>query len=295
MKFKGTFGIIGGMIAEAERVRFRTGESRNKPYGGNIADNPFSQTLYKLASSQGFESQKSLARALDSRQNLVSSWYRGISFPSPKLFGRLLVVLDLTDEEREPLVELYAQKLASEELERKGAYSSLKISRRMIHPSDNPMGKWFENLCEEKGLTLSQGSEKFKSSGLLLRRHNFSLKDLDFIYKNAKDAFSLSEDELAILAEAIEKEKQYRAEKGHRFQIGPIGMKVVEEQKKLSYPTWNGEQAGAELGITREGIRQLRKKFGFPVLLTEDHIKQLKSHHAIVEERREKQKSGRAA
>lgn len=61
MKFKNTFGIIGDMIGEVERVRFRNGEDPNRPIGGNIVDKPFPQTLHGLAASKGFDSQTSLA------------------------------------------------------------------------------------------------------------------------------------------------------------------------------------------------------------------------------------------
>lgn len=283
------------MIGEVERVRFRFGESINKPIGGNIADKPFPQTLHGLAVSRGFDSQQSLARALGLTQGLVGGWYRGISSPSPELFGCLLIVLNLTDEEQEPLVELYAQELASQKLKRKNADFWFKKSRIMIHPSDNPLGKWFENQSEKDGDTLSQSSEKFKSPGLLLKRRRFSLEDLDFISQNGKDAYDLSEDEEVILLETVEKEKEYRREKGHRFQRGLIGMKVIEEQEKLNYPTWNGQQAGAELGITRERVRQLREKFGLPLLLTKVHMKKLKEYLAGTEDIREKCKPKKVA
>lgn len=278
------------MSGEVERGRFRAGESPNKPIGGNIADKPFPQTLHRLAASRGFDSQKSLARALGSSQNSVSSWYKDTSCPSSELLERVFVVLDLTDEERDSLVELYALRL-----ERKNSEFLLKMSRKGIRRSDNPMGEWLESLCEEKGLTLAQGSEQLKSPDLLKRRRRLSLEDLDFISQNAKDAFDLSEEEQDILLETIEKEKQYGREKGRKFQRGPIGKQVVKEQEKLDYPTWNGAQAGAEVGRTRERIRQLRKKFGFPLLLTAEHMEQLKNYLAKTETIREQHRFGRIA
>lgn len=265
------------MVQGIERPKFRSGEGPNKPYGGNIADKPLTQTLYRLAASQGFESQKSLARALGSTQSLISEWFRGKSFPSPELFGRLLIILNLTDEEREPLVELYSQKLASQELRRKNADHRLKASKKMIRPSDNPMGKWFESLCEEKGFTLSQGSDKLGSSTLRLRRRRFSLGDLNLIRQNAKDAFDLSGEQMVNLSKTIEKEIQYRRENGSRLQSGSNGLRVIEEQRKLSYRTWNGEQAGSELGVSRQTIGNWRRELNLPLLLTEKHMELLRA------------------
>lgn len=41
VKFKDNFGIIGDMLGEAERVRFRQGENANRPIGGHVANAPF--------------------------------------------------------------------------------------------------------------------------------------------------------------------------------------------------------------------------------------------------------------
>ena len=100
------------MMKEVEntRLRVRKGENLNKPYGGDVSKAPFPQTLHHLAVSRGFESQRALAKALGVSQKNVSRWYRGQNIPSPEAFGKLLILFNPNDEEKEPLVELYAKR-----------------------------------------------------------------------------------------------------------------------------------------------------------------------------------------
>lgn len=106
------------MMKEVQNTRFRirSGENPNRPYGGNVSEAPFTQALHHLAVSRGFKSQRSLAKALGVSQSRVSKWYTGSNIPSPEAFGELLILFNPNDEEREPLVELYAKKLGEQEV-----------------------------------------------------------------------------------------------------------------------------------------------------------------------------------
>ena len=138
------------MTPEFEQPRFRRGENANRSYGGKISDDPFSQALHKSALVSGFESQNVLANAVEIRQSTVSRWYRGKSTPSPAVFGDLLVLFDLNDDKREPLVEVYANLLAKrQELQAKN-------NKHYIKPSNNPLGKWIEDTSKKKNITIKQ-------------------------------------------------------------------------------------------------------------------------------------------
>lgn len=279
------------MTPEFERPKFRRGENASKPYGRNISDDPFSQTLHKSALASGFESQIDLAKALGISPKTVNKWYRGKSVPSPAVFGDLLVLLNLNDEEREPLVESYANRFA----ERKENFR-LEASRRMMQPSNNPFGEWIENYCEENKIALSQLSQTFGLNKQLLSKNRDSLGfgSLESIRQNAKEALGLSEEQTASLNEAIDKDIEQRKEGGHRFQSGLSGKQVVKKQKELNYRTYNGQQAAIELGITREMVRQLRQKFQWrsPVL-TEDDIRVFREELGKTKSFREKQRQTR--
>ena len=102
-------------MTKERQSRFRSGENPNRPYGGHISDEPLPKALYNAAVSMGYESQRALASALGVDSGTVGYWYRGEKIPSPRVFGDLLILLDLNDEEKEPLVEAYANRLARKE------------------------------------------------------------------------------------------------------------------------------------------------------------------------------------
>lgn len=271
------------MTQEFERPRFRPGESTIRPYGGKISDDPLSQALYKSAALRGFESQSALVKALKIRPNTVSKWYRGKGVPTPSVFGDLLVLFDLNDEEREPVVEAYAKRLAEKEASRR-----LKISRSMMQPSNNPFGEWIENFCQERAMTIVKCTEILEISSNGPDRRNYGRETLGLIRQNAKDKLKLSEEQSASLSEAIDNEIQQRTEEGHRFQSGLRGKKLVKEQRKLNYRTYNGAQTAVELGVTRAMVSNLRKEFGLPYFLTEEDLRTLKEHLDKTKGRREK-------
>lgn len=278
------------MTKEAENTRFRRGESANRPYGGNVSGEPFPQALYCLAVSRGFESQAALAKALGCHSPTVGAWYKGKSIPSPEAFGNLLILFNPKDEEREPLVELYAKRLAEQK-----ASLGLKISRSSMRLSNNPIGEWIENFCQERAMTINKFSAilKIPSSGTSVRR-NHGRETIELIRQNAKDRLKLSEEQVASLNELIDKEIQRRTEEGHRFQSGLMrGKKLAKEQAMLNYPTYNGQQAGEMLGISREWVRKLRNHFKFPGLFTDEHIQMIRIHLEKSKNLREKIRQAR--
>lgn len=270
------------MSKELEQPRFRIGETANRPYGGNVSDAPFPRALYCLAVKSGFESQSALAKAIGSKPNTVSGWYRGEKVPSPERFGNFLILTNSSEEEREPLVAAYANRLAEQE-----ASSRLKLSGRFMQPSNNPFGKWTEDFCHERAMTIAKFKEMLAISPRSSRR-NHGRETIELIRQNAKDKLKLSEEQTASLNEAIDKEIQQRTEEGHKFQSGLRGRQLVKGQEKLNYRTYNGKQAGEILEISRERVRRLRNNFNLPVLLTNEHIEMLRGHLEKTKDRREK-------
>ncbi len=260
------------MSQEFERPRFRRGENASRPYGGKISDDPFSQALYNAAVSRGFESQSVLANAVEIRPSTVGKWYGGKSTPTPSVFGDLLVLLNLNDEEREPVVEAYANRIV------KRKELQVKNHRSYMKPSNSPLGKWIEDTCKEKNITLGKLSKMLGSNSHLEKRFSLSLGSLEHIRQNAKEALELSEEQTDTLNRLIDREIQQRTEEGHRFQNGMNGSQLKKEQKMLSYRTYNGAQAAVELGVTRPTVSSLREKFGLPHLLTEENLRMLKEH-----------------
>ncbi len=278
------------MIQEIERP-FRPGESANRPYWGKIADASFPNTLKELAVSRGFVSQNALAQALNVTQGTVGMWCRG-AIPLPETFGNLLILLNLNEEERESLVESYAKRLGEQDANLR--LNRLKVSRSLMRPSENPVDKWIKKFCIEREITLSQLNNIF--GGVYFSRsvnRKSGMESLEHIRQNAKDVLGLSEEQIASLSEAIDQEIQQRIKEGHRFQHGLSGGGVTKEQKRLIYRTYNGAQAGKELGVTRERVRQLRIKFSLPPLLTDENIEVLRNHLKETKTRREKHQKSR--
>lgn len=274
------------MMQEIERPKFRPGENANKLYGGKVSDDPLSQALYKSALSRGFESQRALAKALGISFGTVGRWYSAEHVPSPDVFGDLIVLLDPTDDEREPLVEAYANNLAERDKN-----SKLKISRILMRPSNAPLSRWIEDFCKERNITINQFSQMLGFNNALggKRRNSLGFDSLEQIRQNAKDKLGLSEDQTINLNEVINSEIQQRQEKGHRFQSGLSGgSQVIKKQKELSYRTYNGHQAANELGISRESVSKLRRKFNLPLLLIDEHIETLRAHLEKTRTSREK-------
>lgn len=99
-------------MVENQPKRFRKGESPGKPWGGAIADRSFSQALFVLACSRGFESQLALARALGKKDNrTIHQWYVSGIYPLPESLGEILQVLKPNEPELETLLTPWVENL----------------------------------------------------------------------------------------------------------------------------------------------------------------------------------------
>lgn len=277
------------MTKEAERTGFRPGESANRPIGGNVSDAPLPRALYRAAVVAGYESQRALAKEIGVRQNRVGNWYRGEDVPSPEVFGNLVILFSkLSDQELEPLVQAYADQLAEKEKS-----FSLKMSRKNIRSSKSPVGKWIEDFCSDNDKTIGQLFQMLGFNNQPTSRTSLGWESLERIRQNAKGRLGLSEEQTVILNEVIDKEIQDRKERGHRFQTGMHGAQLKKEQKALNYRTYNSAEAGRELGVTRQTIKELREKFGMQTLLTEENMGTLRGHLEKTKAFREKQQQTR--
>lgn len=88
--------------------KFRPGENTRRPIGGHIAPLPFSQALYDLAKSRGYESQRDLTIALGGKgDGLVGSWYAGKRWPDRISLGNLITTLNPNPRELERILKLW--------------------------------------------------------------------------------------------------------------------------------------------------------------------------------------------
>lgn len=81
---------------------------------------------------------------------------------------------------------------------------------------------------------------------------------------------------------------QQGLDEGRNFRNYPAGSSLRKMQEQVTYPTYNGQQAREILGISREMVRQLRKKFNLPLLLVDEDILVLKEELKKTQARREK-------
>jgi hypothetical protein len=92
----------------AVEAKFRNGENPGRPWGGNVADHPFTQALYELAQSRGYPSQLGLAETVGViRNSTLGYWYRGEKIPTRRKLDLVLGFLKPSDEERDQLIASY--------------------------------------------------------------------------------------------------------------------------------------------------------------------------------------------
>jgi hypothetical protein len=279
------------MTKEIDQPRFRRGENASRPYGGNISDDPFSQALHKSAVARGFESQSVLANAVEIRQSTVGRWYRGESIPSPEVFGNLLILFNAKDEEREPVVEAYANRLG--EREEASTSHRLKTSRRLMRPLNNPIGRWIEDFCNSKNITLR---ELFTTLGLskgVASRGQLGLGALSLMLERVPKVFGLTEEETEGLSEVVVLEIQNRVQEGRKLANNPGGKIAKKVRDSLGCCTYTGSEAAAELKVSGVTVSNLRKKFNLPILLTAEHVEMLRKHLEPTKVLREKQQKTR--
>jgi len=275
---------LGNVRQEIELTKFRREENANKLIGGNIADEPFPMALRCLAVKKGFKSQLALAKALRKEHSTtVNGWYTGKHIPVPGEFGNLLILLKPNDEELDLLVEPYA-KLLREGKGGKGG-DRFKSSIRQIIPAENPVGQWIEEICKKRGITISEFYQSLGYGKGFHNRRRIGLAFFNDLIQNAQKILSLSEEEIESLARSTALEKEQRLAQGYRIQDTQPS-RVLTMQKKIKETTYNGSQAGKELGISREMVRLLRKKLNLPLVQREEQMQ-------ILRERLEKTKGTR--
>lgn len=144
----------------------------------------------------------------------------------------------------------------------------------LIKKTESPIGNWFEEYSRRNGESFRRLARKISLSNIGVRG-NFGLTSLSAILQNAPEALKLSPDETSDLAEAVAQTIEQRIASGHDYSVNS-GVNVRRVQAGLDCETFNGEQAGEILGTNRKHIFFLRRILGFPVLMTREHIDQLK-------------------
>ena len=258
---------------EGEPRRFRLGESTGKPLGGNVAHNPFSQTLHELMAMRGFETQTALSRASGIPQLLVSDWIRGTEVPIAEHMGRLLTILQPDGEKLDALLDSWGRLLAENEkrrieVKRKSALSN---GRSIRAEAETAFDKWLYDFCDKRRIMLG---EFFRPIGLEPpERRKLSLRIFSTILKHAVKTHCLDAEEAERLGEAVAGTIQEKLEAGHVFHDRP---KVREAQSKLSCRTYNGAQAAEILGVSRQRVQVLREQHGLPLLLRDSDLEMIR-------------------
>jgi len=279
------------MMKEREvELLVETEPKKRKPYG-LVSKEPFPTILNGILLKRGL-TRKDLAEITEMTQGAVCFWFTGRSVPSLKALGALLIALRLDDDEVDELTEAYGCELS------KGRgvsrVNSLELSRLLIKPSESPVGKWIEEQCIERNITVTEGMRLLKlTSKRSSVRDSFGLETLIRMQQNAPWAFKLSEEEIEILNRAIQDQISTELEKRHRFvHRGKNGL-TPEERKTLNYHYYNFAEVAETLGTSREWIRILCRKFNFVSPLTRDQIKKLETHLAETKDLREKRQNTR--
>lgn len=246
-------------------------------------ETPFTIVFGELISSRGFPSGKAIAEEMGVNPIYITRWRRGYNNPSPKHFGKLVLLFQPYDDKLEDFVEAYAQDLRrgkgveiEGQWELKPKEMKLKISESRMGSSKYPIGQWIEKYCKEKGITLEQFRERLDMR--LSDRDSFGIGALNKIFWNGQSSLGLTEDEKKEFQRAIDETKRLRIKQGHRFQSSNSRFLLSEMKKRSSSNSYNGSEAAKILGISREWVRKLRMKFNLPLLLTDSDIQMLKFH-----------------
>ncbi|MBI4036776.1 hypothetical protein HY386_02790 [Candidatus Daviesbacteria bacterium] len=264
------------MSQEVETRKFRLGESGGRPLGGNISPDPFPQALSGLARSRGHDSQLALGRALGKKRSAtVGAWYRGECVPSPDGLESILRVLKPDDEEKDVLLELHGR--VSQE-RRRG------IDLKKMRPAETPLEEWIKQFCQERHLTIGQVTTLLSLHHGAFRIDRVGMQTYSRILQDALARLGLSDQETVDLGDAVARTIQQRIAAGRKLKGGSSisGSQLRNLQQRLACVTYNGQQAGEKLGITREMVRQLRGKFDLPLLLTEKHLEMLRKRRQRV-------------
>lgn len=139
----------------------------------------------------------------------------------------------------------------------------------LLEPDDHQL----ETLAEAYGCLLRK--HKRLSQANRTELNTLSLESLINLLQNAQEGLHLSEEETKSLQESIAQEIQKRSKEGRRIYLESPKTVFIDGE---NITIFSGPQAARTLGISREWIRKLRKKFNLGTILTDSDIEMLKNH-----------------
>jgi len=265
------------MTVELEPGRLRVGETRDKPWGGVVADTPFARALYELSVSRGYETQSALSRALNLRTRYaVGGWYVARRMPNPESFSVLLRVLKPEGDELEKLVVPWAEHVSGRGV--RGTETRLRSSIRHRKQPETKVGEILDHFSRKSGLFMRECFKlldiNYKSIAVFER--DASLDSLAALLERAPIRMEMSADETEELAQAVAEIISNKIEGGHKFQNSMRGKQLKNFQASLDCKTYNGEEAARKIRVSREVVRLHRKKLGLPLLMTDEQVRILR-------------------
>jgi len=260
------------MIKEAEPKKFRAGESTGRPLGGNVVGDPFAQALYSLAKSRGYESQLKLSRVLGRKSNsTVQKWYSTRTKPNVEFFSALIRLLKPNETEMEKLAGPWAESLQENHANR---------SRKLLEKwkKSSPVKRFLVEWMESRNTSIMQLAVLIgKAQKSFYSDDKLSINTISKILENGPIALELDDSEQVELRESVAEEISSRLAQGEKIE----GVKDTSLANKLKSTVdctmYTPIEAARELNISRERIRQLRKKYDLPLLITEDQLENLKN------------------
>lgn len=267
------------MVEFDSKPKFRLGEAANRPIGGNIADTPFTKAFRNVMTEAGFDSQLSLAHALNKTHNsAVSSWLTGNHFPRPEEVGGIIIAchnngIGSGNKKLEAFLNAYGDTLRERELgivSRRGPFEQKRKIRKSINTS---VSKWIERFCEQEGSSLSGFFRRIGCVDVCVSgRGSFSVPMLIEIEGAVRSKYGKktgSSFHTAVNEEIIKREKEGKSVKTFTTR----GMRT--KQRESNEPLYNGQQVANMLGTTRATVSNHRIKRGWDLLLTESQVAQI--------------------
>lgn len=253
-------------MVEVDMPKFRTGEGRNRPIGGNVANTPFTSAFRNVMLEAGFDSQLSLARALNDkvdRNRSVSYWLTARNFPSPEDVGNLIVIFDKrgiqsNNEKLDTFLNVYGDSLREKEV--KKLENKFEQARRNRKTVNTPVGKWIEKFCDRQRIYLGGFFRQIEYENVSSNRGNLSLPTLLGIEEGIRSTYGKKQSDS--FHNAIEREIKEKEKKGKKVrEYSDYGMK--KRQRESEVPLYNGQQAANIIGSNRETIRIGRMRHGW--------------------------------
>lgn len=250
-------------------------EAKRKLHGwGKEPKHPFGKALRQIAESRGYISQTDLARALESNGNqMVNKWINGNNRPDAEHFSALIRLLKPQGDEMEELVVPYVSHLRDK---------SFKLSRSHISKpgQKGPVFDFLANYALVNKRTLGEVYRDIKTIWSDLG--SAGQERVCEILQNAPLGLNLTEEETTTLGLAVARQIIDSGRAGKKSSVNARGARLLKIQAQLKCKTYNGNEAGQFLGLTRERVRQLRSKYNMPILMTDEHIEILKKRNKSV-------------